>query len=358
MYYPDQRAASPYIVIRRDVNLPDEAVGVIRARDGSTVDIRDVVANGVVSVGYLIIEAADYLGLKTPEELNDLMLVETGNLVEEGKILAGRSETRGRRISAPTRGIVSAVDNGRIIMQDMPDLLDLEAGVRGRVTQVRQGNGLTIEATGAQIHGIWGNGKRIISALRKEPETGLQTTTNDMLEMRFSGTVMFTRTPITARSFEVMKEQTLAGVIAPSMDSSLVELAVEAEGVILLTEGFGNMNMNPTTFNMLEEFDGQQVTVDGHQPNRWETRYPEVIINVQSRDGQRPTRPNVMLSLRTGLSVRLTREPFLGQTGSVINLPKTPVLLDNGLRVPCAEVQLVAGETLLVPLANLEVLGR
>ncbi len=358
MYYPDQRAVSPYIIIRREVNLPDEALGIIRVRNGATVDIRDVVANGVMSIGYIIVEAANYLGIKTPKELNDLMLVEVGNLVEEGQILAGRSATRGRRVPAPTRGIISAVDNGRIIMQKMPDLLDLEAGVRGRVTQVRQGISVTIEATGAQIHGIWGNGKRIISALRKEPEMGLQTATNDMLEMRFSGIVMFTRTPITARSFQVMQEQTLAGIIAPSMDTNLIELAMQAEGVILLTEGFGNMSMNPTTFNILEEFDGQQVTVDGHRPNRWETRYPEVLINVQGRDGQRPTRPNVMLSLRAGMSVRLTREPFLGQTGSIINLPKKPVLLDNGLRVPCAEVQLVAGETLFVPLANLEILGR
>jgi len=56
--------------------------------------------------------------------------------------------------------------------------------------------------------------------------------------------------------------------------------------------------------------------------------------------------------------VRMIREPYMGQTGIILDLPKAPVLLDNGLRVPCAQVELVAGDKLFVPLANLEVLGR
>jgi len=58
------------------------------------------------------------------------------------------------------------------------------------------------------------------------------------------------------------------------------------------------------------------------------------------------------------MTVRMLREPNMGQTGRILDLPKSPILLDNGLRVLCAQVELVAGEQLYVPLANLEVLSR
>lgn len=358
MYYPDQRAASPFTIIRREVKLPDEAVGVVRASEGKRVDVRDIIANGVIPNRYVIIEAAKFFGLKKPEALDDLMLVSPGDFVEDKKVLAGKNPNRGKRLFCPVRGVVAQISEGRIIIQEMPELLDLEAGVRGRITQINQGRGAVIEATGAHIQGIWGNNRRSIATLRMEPEGGLNRAGGNVLEMRFMGAVVFTRSPLTRQSFRIMQEQNFAGIIAPSMDASLRDLAMRAEAVVLLTEGFGDVRMSAATWNMLVEFDGQQATIDAQMPNRWETRHPEVIINVVAREGQRPSRPNVLLSLRTGMNVRVTREPFMGQTGVILDLPKMPTLLDNGLRVPCAQVELVAGETIFVPLANLEVLAR
>jgi hypothetical protein len=58
------------------------------------------------------------------------------------------------------------------------------------------------------------------------------------------------------------------------------------------------------------------------------------------------------------MEIRLKRDPNMGTTGKIVDLPESPILLDNGLRVMAAQVQLVTGETMFVPLANLEVLGR
>ena len=89
-----------------------------------------------------------------------------------------------------------------------------------------------------------------------------------------------------------------------------------------------------------------------------DTHRPEVFINLPSRSGDRPPPPRISHALRVGESVRLTREPHPGSVGEISDLPKTPQLLDNGLRVLCARVGLVTGESVLVPLANLEVLGK
>ena len=143
------------------------------------------------------------------------------------------------------------------------------------------------------------------------------------------------------------------------MDASLLPRARALECAIMLVDGFGKIRMSNVIMNLLTEFDGQQATLDAYMPQKWETRLPEVIINVPARDAdEQPSRPNMMLTLRKGMNVRLNRQPNIGMTGIVVDLPKSPILLDNGLRVPCVQVQLVSGEMVFVPLANLEVLSR
>ncbi len=357
-YYPDQRYGSEYTVIRREVLLPEEATGTIRAMEGRKVDVRDVVAQGIMPSRHIIIDAMEILGLKKPEDLIPLMHAEPGDTVEDQDVIAGKSVKRGKRVFAPVRGIIARVDSGRIILQEMPELLDLEAGVRGRVVRVEPGRGLTIEATGALVQGVWGNNRRVITTMRIEPEEGMTKIEADDLVLRYKGAVVVTQNPITLASLEVLRDRGLVGVIAPSMDISLVPLAMETNAAILLTEGFGNIRMSRVILSLFEKFNEKQITLDAYMPNRWENRFPEVVVNRTPRKDSPPRRPNPLLVLRNNMTVRVVREPFIGQTGKVVEIPKLPVQLDNGLRVLCARVELSTGEQVFVPLTNLEVLGR
>ena len=83
-----------------------------------------------------------------------------------------------------------------------------------------------------------------------------------------------------------------------------------------------------------------------------------MFINLPPKAGERPPQVNINQVLREGANVRLNRAPHIGSIGQIVDLPKTPQLLDNGLRVMCARVELATGEKALVPLANIEVFGR
>jgi hypothetical protein len=358
MLYPEQRYLSELTVIRRDCRLPDEAVGTINVTEGKRVEVRDVVAHGVIPARYIIINAMQFFNLRKPEALTPLLQVEEGDAVDEKQVLAGKDVKRGKRLFSSVRGMVAQIADGRIILQELPEVIDLEAGVRGRVISTEAGRGALIEAVGAQIQGAWGNGKLSIASLRMEPETGIEGIVGgNTLETRYMGSTLLTRKALNLNTLRILTEQNVAGVIAPSMDANLVPRATKAEFPILLTEGFGNLRMENAVYQLLNQYEGTPITLDAFSANRWSNRRPEVIINVKMREGQNPARPNIMLGFRVGLTVKVTRAPYEGQTGKIVELPANPVLLDNGLRILCARVELTIGETLFIPRANLEVLG-
>jgi hypothetical protein len=58
------------------------------------------------------------------------------------------------------------------------------------------------------------------------------------------------------------------------------------------------------------------------------------------------------------MRVRINRAPYAGQTARIVDLPDSPVQIENGLRVLSAQVKLQDGREVLVPMANLEALGE
>jgi hypothetical protein len=357
-YYPEQRHLLDMTVIRRQRFLPEDAVGRVEVRNGAVVNLRDVVARGLLPSRYVIVEGARYFNLKDPAELSDLMLVEVGETVEVKAPLAGRAGQRSKRLLSPVAGVVALVADGRILVQVEPEEITLEAGVDATVVGVENERGVIIETFGALVQGVWGNGKRSIGSLRPEPEDGIESLYGEDLDMQYRGAVVVTRRPLRSTGLMVLEAQGLGGIIAPSMDCDLIEESESAPGAVLLTEGFGSIRMSTTVFGMLSGLNGKQVLLDAAQPERWSARRPEAIINPTSRASARPPRPQANFPLNVNTQVRLTRSPNAGQMGRVVSLPKAPILLENGLRTLCAEIETLTGEKVVVPLANLEVFGR
>jgi hypothetical protein len=354
-YFPEQRHALALTTIRRERMLPQDAIGELEAREGERIDLRDVVARGSVPSRYVFIEALDFFGFRTPAQLDAVRLVEVGDMVDEGQIIAGKASGRGRKLLSPVTGVIAYVGEGRIIIQETPEPVELQAGLIGQVVSVR---GVIIETTGAVLQGIWGNGRLVIGTLRMEPEEGVENIFSDQIDMQFRSAIVVTRRPIKAVTLRVVSEQGFSGIIAPSMDVSLIDTATSMRAAILLTQGFSGTRMSQFTFSFLEALAGRQATLDATLPDRFEARRPEVIVNMPIKPGQRPRPPDVDLTLQTGLAVRLTHGERVGQVGTLVHLPKTPYLLENGLRLPCAQVQLVTGESVFVPVANIEVFGQ
>ncbi|MBI1281932.1 MAG: hypothetical protein GC179_27655 [Anaerolineaceae bacterium] len=354
-YYPDQRHVLELTTIQREQTLPEDAIGSVDIRQGASVNLRDIVARGILPSRYHIVEAAKALRLKKDSELGDYLRVSIGDGVNPKTVLA---EKRNRKVLSPVDGVVADVNEGLIILQIEPETVELEAGLDGQVIKVQPGQGVVIETYGSVVQGAWGNNRRVIGTLKTEPSAGLESLYGEDLDIQFRGAIVVTRRPLRQTGLDVLEDQNLGGIIAPSIEADLIDAVLAVKGAVMLTEGFGSLRMSGLVYNMLNNFNGRQATLEAVQPNRWQTRRPEVIVNPSGRGQNRAVRPNVNQALTVGTSVRLTRIPHLGDVGTVVNLPKTPILLENGLQVLCAEVESVTGEKIIVPLANLEVFGR
>jgi len=149
-YYPDQRYALEMTTIQREQTLPEDAIGSVEVRQGASVNLRDIVARGILPSRYIMVDAAGQMRLKKSEDLGDILKVSVGDLVTAKEVLAEAPKGR-RRVVAPVDGIVADINNGQIILQIEPETVELEAGLDGQVIRIQQGQGVVIETHGATV---------------------------------------------------------------------------------------------------------------------------------------------------------------------------------------------------------------
>lgn len=360
-YYPQTTVVMGMTTIRRERRLPPHAIGEVKVTLNALVDPATVVLQGAVPSDFVILDALKALGLRRADEIDPetMLQVEVGEVVDEGQpILAIGSGRRGRAFNSPIRAVFARLEGSRVILQTNPVPVEVQALSPGIVTSIRENRLVLVETTGSLVQGAWGNGKGVYAQLSLEPEGGLEGLQGDEWMKQYQGTAMVINRPIVNPAiFMIANAQDIAALIAPSMRSNLREAALRLPYPVLLTEGFGEMQMSEVVYNLLRSNQNRAATIDAIEPSRWSTERPEIVIPLPS-GGAKPRVPEKDQPLVEGAVVRLTRAPLAGKTGRVRRVLTDPRPVENGLRLAGAEVLLPDEQIVFVPLANLELLGR
>jgi hypothetical protein len=208
---------------------------------------------------------------------------------------------------------------------------------------------------GALIQGVWGNGRIDNGLMRVMIEKPDDVLTADRLDVSMRGSVILGGHVRDLDTLRVAAELPVRGLIIPSMLSSLITEAYKVRYPILVLDGFGAMPMNSAAFKLLTTNKDREVTVNAEHFDRYSGNRPEAIIPLTFTN--EPDEPNQYETFAVGLTVRMRRPPHAGMIGTISNLPAGLSLLQSGLRASAAEVKLENGETVTVPLVNLEVVG-
>ena len=342
----------PLTTITRERILP--TAGTVLARLNQKVSSGDIIAETTWAREHVLLDVASMLNVSIIAA-DKLLRCKVGDLIAASQELAVGSGLFPRTVRAPREGRVVAVGGGKVLLEVGESKVELRAGIPGLVVQLIPDRGAVIKTAGALIQGVWGNGRidsGLLINLTEKPDSIL---TSARLDVSLRGSIIMGGICKDAETLQAAAELPARGLILSSLFPSLLPLAREMRFPILVTDGFGTLPMNSVAHRLLSSSAKRDATLNAEVYDRYSGARPEVIIPLPV--SQNPAPPVDLLMFEPGQQVRVRRPPATGAIGTLISIRSGMTVLPSGLRASSADVKLESGETIIVPLVNIEVVG-
>ncbi len=356
---------------RRILPIPGEVVVEV----GAKVQPHQVVARTFLPGKVEIVNVASKMGVDQ-SDVPGAMLKKEGDPVRPGEVIAEAKSLFGlltSRATATLEGTVESVSGvtGQVVLRGPPQPIEVDAYIEGRVLEVVPDQGVVVESSGTLIQGIFGIGGEATGEIAMVSSSPREVLDEDSLSADLQGRVVVGGSLVTGAALEKAVQLGIRGVVAGGFDDQDLrrflghDLGVAITGhenlgvTLIVTEGFGRIDMAPRTFRLLKRHQGQRASINGATQIRAGVIRPEVIIPLQGAAPESPDRPGEQ-GMDVGSTVRIIRNPWFGKLGRVASLPSEPSRLDSESRARVVSVR-VEGleEPVSVPRANVEIIeGR
>jgi hypothetical protein len=342
----------PLTTFQRERLLP--VSGRVTARIDQKVNPLDVVAEANYGEEHLLIDVARQLDMR-PEAAQGLIQVRAGEMVSEGDIIARRSGLSMQVIHSPRSGRILLVGDGQVLMEVGDTRFELLARMPGVISRLIPKHGVEIKFNGALVQGIWGNGPVNVGMLLPVVEEPGDELAVKQLDVTQRGSILLAGRCSDPAALQAAAELPVRGLILGSMLPTLIPVAAQMKYPIVVVDGFGSYPLDSTTFRLLTTNAKREVSLNAEPLDRQTGQRPEVLISLPVSQELPALRH--MEAFAPNQSVRLLAPPHVGTVGTILNLHPGLTTLTSGIRAAAADVRLDSGEQLIVPLANLEVIG-
>jgi hypothetical protein len=366
-YTPGLRVC-PGTIVRKERKLPLRGQVVVSV--GDSVNSDTVVARTEIPGVIQTLKIAEMLGLE-PAEAVAAMTVKQGDKVEAGQVVARSKSFFGLFTSeckAPYTGTVELVSRATghlgIRMPSRP--VEVDAYIDGVVTDVLDDEGVVVETYGALIQGIFGVGGERSGRLCVAVDSPGDVLTEDLLTEKHGQHVVVGGSGVTLGALRKAASLGIKGIVVGAVvDVDLIEYLGHDIGVaitgqedivttVILTEGFGRLQMANRTFRLLKSLDGHKVSINGATQIRAGVIRPEIIAPLEFVE--HTDEDTGVSSLEVGTDIRVIRDPYFGALGKVTKLPPELVEIESGAVVRVLEAKLEDGREVTVPRANVEII--
>jgi len=314
----------------------------------------DVVAEANFGQEHLLLDVARLLGVRA-EAAENLVQVRAGETVSQGEVIARKSALIPQVVRSPSNGRVVLVGNGQVLLEVGETTFELHANLPGKVTRLIPERGVEIAFTGALVQGVWGNGQVNIGLMLPLLATPGEPLVAGQLDVSLRGSILLAGSCNDPAALQTASELPVRGIILGSMSPALMPLALQVRYPILVVDGFDRRPLNSAAYKLLTSNAKREVTLNAVPMDRQTGIRPEILIPLPVT--QEPPPPRDVETFAPEQTVRLLREPHGGAVGTLVSLCPGLTTVPSGLRVAAAEVRLDSGEQVVIPLANLEVLG-
>ena len=355
--------------IRKVRRLP--VPGKVLVEVGDTVDFLTLIAETMIPGNPNVINAAAKLGIERGT-LNEYMKKKEGDKVQEGEDLAGFNAFFGlwkNWVKSPIDGYIETVSpvSGQIIVREEPVPVTVNSYIPGRVVEVLENEGAVIDTDAAFVQGIFGIGGEAHGEIKIVTDDPRAHITVDLLTSDCKGKIVVGGSLVTAEALKKAVDVGVAGIVTGGIiDVDLEELLGFEIGVaitgqeevgytLIVTEGFGEMAMNPRTLELIKEFEGEMAAINGATQIRAGVLRPEIIIPHGRRE-EGEAEDELESGMMAGTRIRIIRKPYFGALGTVVSLPVELQTVESESSVRVIEIELEGGERVIVPRANVEII--
>lgn len=366
-------AYTPGLKVKKGINLAKTRLlpiqGKTQVEKGDTVDFDTIVASTNVPGKPIIVRISDILNVK-PEDIPVFMIKKVGDEVEEGEIIGKYTPFWGlfkKLAMSPTKGVIEAISDitGQIIVREPSTPVEIKAYIPGKIANVIPQVGVVVESYGVYIQGIFGIGGEQHGELLTVVDSPKEKLTADKIKPEHKRKILVGGSLVTLDALRKAQDIGVKGIIVGGLKGTEIseflgyEIGVAITGhedidlSLVVTEGFGAMNMSSRVYNLLKEYEGYQAAINGATQIRAGVIRPEIFIphsNIFQEISEEITG-----GMKQGTLVRIIREPYFGKIGTVISLPVQLQKIETTSEVRVVEVELDEGK-LIVPRANVEII--
>jgi len=344
--------------------------GEVLHKVGEKVNYDTKVARTEISGEPEIVKVAMVLGVEA-EDLSRFMLKKVGDKVKMGESIAYFSALFGlikKKVPSPKDGVIESVSEvtGQVIIRGSPIPIEVDAYLPGTIVNVIPREGAVIQTHGAFIQGIFGIGGEVHGEIKVVAANNEEVITPEKIGPDCKGKVLIGGSLVTLDAMKKAAEVGVSALVVGGVRHQDLttftgqEIGVAITGqeevgfTLIITEGFGKMNMSATTFKLLKSFEGYLACVNGATQIRAGVLRPEIIIPHEEKVEEKGD--TFAMGMVPGTPVRIIRQPYFGAIGVVDSLPVELQAMESESMVRVLTVKLHDGSIATVPRANVEII--
>jgi biotin carboxyl carrier protein len=358
------------ITLRKDRILPLK--GEVKAKKGDRVKAEDVVAITLLPGKVVPVNLANKLGT-TPQQVSNFLKVKAGEKITKGQILAESNGFFGffkSRVAAPCDGEIESISThtGQMLLREPRIPVEVKAFIDGLVVDVVPDEGVVIENKSAYIQGIFGLGGETTGEIKVLVNKPNEKISASKIDASCKDKLVVCGSMVDLETIKKGQEIGVKGLIAGGIDDQDIktllgyDIGVAITGheniglTIVVTEGFGEIDMARQTFELLQKFENKKASIHGKTQIRAGVMRPEIIIPINFDEKEFDLQEATMATLEIGEMVRVIRQPNFGKIGKITALPEAPVKMESETMARSLEVEFEGGNRIILPRANVEVI--
>jgi hypothetical protein len=361
-------------VLERTVVLKDRRLplkGSVLVKVGDRVKADDIVARTELPGKIYPVNVANQLGVGAGR-LKACMRKRVGQRVSEGEVIAGTPGIFGFFKSESRSIITGSIESistvtGEVIFQADPIPVEIDAYINGHLVDIHPDEGCVVQATATLVQGIFGLGGEVKGELVMGVDKPTDVLKAKHLRADMAGKIVVGGAYLTLEAFKKAIHLKIGGLVTGGFDYDDIkeilgyEVGVAITGSeelglsLVVTEGFGEIQMAPATFALLKKHSSRRASINGSTQIRAGVIRPEVVVTDDSTEAPKTRwEPPEPKGIELGDQVRGIRAPYFGQIGHVKGLPVELATLESETKVRIMEVQFENGDVAVIPRANVE----